>query len=324
MKILTGIQASGNLHIGNYLGVMKKIIKESQENNNNEIFTFIANYHSLTTVTTSKYLKEFTINAVIDFLALGLNYSKINFWVQSDVKEVLELYWILSNFTSMGLLERGHSYKDKVANGISSNHSLFSYPVLMASDILLFNIDKVPIGKDQIQHIEMARDIAIKFNNKYGNIFTVPEYIIEKDLNILPGTDGQKMSKSYENTIDIFSDENLLKKQCNKIITSSVKFGEILDYKNCNIYKIASSFLNEKEKINLQNRYISGKYGYGHLKKYLQEIIWEEFREAREKKIFYQNNIQDVSKILKKGSEKVSQIASKNIEKIRNIVGLNY
>lgn len=323
MKILTGIQASGNLHIGNYFGAMQKIIKESNDSKN-EIFTFIANYHSLTTMSNPKSLKEFTINAVIDFLSLGLDHSKINFWVQSDVKEILELYWILSNFTSMGLLERGHSYKDKVSKGIPSNHSLFSYPVLMASDILLFNIDKVPVGKDQIQHIEMTRDIAIKFNNKYGNVFTIPEYIIEKDLSIIKGNDGQKMSKSYGNTIDIFADEKLLKKQCNKIITSSIELGEKLDFNNCIIYDIASLFLNEKEKTELQEKYLSGKYGYGHIKKYLQEIIFEEFREAREKKIFYKNNIQDVYKILEDGSKKVSIIANENIKKIRNIVGLNY
>jgi tryptophanyl-tRNA synthetase len=188
MRVLTGIQASGKLHIGNYFGAMKPMI-ELQEKE--ELFTFIANYHSLTTSKDAKRLKELTFDAAVDYLSLGIDPKKTTFWVQSDVPQVLELYWILSKFTPMGLLERAHSYKDKVAKGIPANHALFSYPVLMAADILLLDTQKVPVGKDQIQHVEMTRDIATKFNNEYGEIFTLPEHLVNENVANIPGIDGQ-------------------------------------------------------------------------------------------------------------------------------------
>ncbi|PTB83520.1 tryptophan--tRNA ligase, partial [Sulfurovum lithotrophicum] len=173
MRVLTGIQASGKLHIGNYFGAMKPMIELQEEH---EMFTFIANYHSLTTSKDAATLKQYTIDAAVDYLSIGIDPNKTTFWVQSHVPEVLELYWILSKFTPMGLLERAHSYKDKVAKGISANHALFSYPVLMAADILMLDTQIVPVGKDQIQHVEMTRDIATKFNNEYGEIFVLPEH----------------------------------------------------------------------------------------------------------------------------------------------------
>jgi len=320
MRVLTGIQASGKLHIGNYFGAMKPMI-ELQEKE--ELFTFIANYHSLTTSKNATLLKQLTFDAAVDYLSLGINPEKSTFWVQSDVPQVLELYWILSKFTPMGLLERAHSYKDKVAKGIPANHALFSYPVLMAADILLLDTEKVPVGKDQIQHVEMTRDIATKCNNEYGEIFTLPEHMVNDDVATIPGIDGQKMSKSYDNAIDIFMEtEKKLQKRCNKIISSSTPLGEPLEYEGCNIYNIASLFLDNNRKTELQARYQTGEEGYGHFKKYLKELIWEEFAEAREKREAYINNPDLVNDILSDGAKKMQVIANNKMAIIREAVGL--
>lgn len=319
MRILTGIQASGKLHIGNYFGAMKQMIKFQEEH---ELYTFIANYHSLTSSSDSKLLRSYTTEAAIDYLSLGLDPTKATFWVQSDVPEVLELYWILSKFTPMGLLERAHSYKDKVAKNIPASHALFSYPVLMAADILLLDSQKVPVGKDQIQHIEITRDIATKFNNEYGEIFTLPEYIVEDDIATIPGIDGAKMSKSYGNTIDIFMEEKALQKQCNKIVTSSTPLGEPLDFTSCNVYAIASLFLDEVGKKELQARYQSGLEGYGNFKKYLKELIWNEFSHAREKREYYLANPNKVEEILQDGASKVRAKAKEKLKILKDAVGL--
>ena len=320
MRVLTGIQASGKLHIGNYFGAMKPMI-ELQEKE--ELFTFIANYHSLTTSKDAKLLKELTFQAAVDYLSLGIDPKKTTFWVQSDVPQVLELYWILSKFTPMGLLERAHSYKDKVAKGIAANHALFSYPVLMAADILLVDTQKVPVGKDQIQHVEITRDIATKFNNEYGEIFTLPEHMVNENVATIPGIDGQKMSKSYDNAIDIFMEtEKKLQKRCNKIVSSSTPLGEPLEYEGCNIYNLASLFLDEAQKVELQQRYQSGKEGYGHFKQYLKELIWEEFAEAREKRAYYLDNPDIVKDILNEGANKMKKIADAKMAQVREAVGI--
>ncbi len=319
MRVLTGIQASGKLHIGNYFGAMKPMVELQEEH---ELFTFIANYHSLTTSKDAETLKQYTIDAAVDYLSVGIDPVKTTFWVQSDVPEVLELYWILSKFTPMGLLERAHSYKDKVAKGIAANHALFSYPVLMAADILLYDTQKVPVGKDQIQHVEMTRDIATKFNNEYGEIFILPEHMVQEEVATIPGIDGQKMSKSYGNAIDLFMEEKALQKRCNKIISSSTPLGEPLEWKACHIYNIASLFLNEEEKRELQMRYKSGKEGYGHFKKYLKELIWEELEEAREKRAYYLDHMDEVYDILASGAQKARSIAQKKMEKVKTSIGL--
>jgi len=319
MRVLTGIQASGRLHIGNYFGAMKPMIELQEEN---ELFTFIANYHSLTTSKDAAILKQYTIDAAVDYLSIGLDPEKTTFWVQSHVPEVLELYWILSKFTPMGLLERGHSYKDKVANGISANHALFSYPVLMAADILMLDTQIVPVGKDQIQHVEMTRDIATKFNNEYGDIFSIPEHQVQAELATIPGIDGQKMSKSYGNTIDLFMDEKDLQKRCNKIVSSSTPLGEPLDHEDDNIFALASLFLDNREKLELQLRYHSGKEGYGHFKKYLKELIWEELAEAREKREYYLSHMDEVNDILAMGAKKASAVAKAKMETVRSAIGL--
>ncbi|HQR73477.1 MAG TPA: tryptophan--tRNA ligase [Sulfurovum sp.] len=319
MRVLTGIQASGKLHIGNYFGAMKPMV-ELQEAH--ELFTFIANYHSLTTSKDAATLKQYTIDAAVDYLSLGIDPQKTTFWVQSDMPEVLELYWILSKFTPMGLLERAHSYKDKVAKGIAANHALFSYPVLMAADILMLDTQKVPVGKDQIQHIEMTRDIAIKFNNEYGEIFTLPEHMVQEDVATIPGIDGQKMSKSYGNAIDLFMDEKALQQRCNKIVSTSTPLGEPLAYEGDNIYALSSLFLNASQKTELQERYKSGKEGYGHFKKYLKELIWEELGEAREKRAYYLTHMDEVHDILKEGAQKARAIAQTKMLQVKDAIGL--
>jgi len=317
--VYTGIQASGKLHIGNYFGAMKPMVELQEEH---ELFTFIANYHSLTTSKDAATLKQYTIDAAVDYLSVGIDPEKTTFWVQSDVPEVLELYWILSKFTPMGLLERAHSYKDKVAKGIAASHALFSYPVLMAADILLYDTQKVPVGKDQIQHVEMTRDIALKFNNEYGELFILPEHIVQEEVATIPGIDGQKMSKSYDNAIDLFMDEKSLQKRCNKIISSSTPLGDPLEYEGDNIYAIASLFLNDEQKRELQIRYKSGKEGYGHFKKYLKELIWEELGEAREKREYYLNHMDEVQDILAHGAKKARAIAHAKMLKVKEAIGL--
>jgi len=319
MRVLTGIQASGKLHLGNYFGAMKPMV-ELQENH--ELFTFIANYHSLTTSKDADTLRQYTIDAAVDYLSVGIDPDKTTFWIQSHVPEVLELYWILSKFTPMGLLERAHSYKDKVAKGIPASHALFSYPVLMAADILLLDTEQVPVGKDQIQHVEMTRDIAIKFNNEYGELFILPEHLVQEEVATIPGIDGQKMSKSYNNAIDLFMDEKSLQKRCNKIVSSSTPLGEPLEYEGDNIYALASLFLHDEEKLELQARYRSGKEGYGHFKKYLKELIWEELGEAREKREYYLSHMDEVHDILAQGAKKASAIASAKMEKVKAAIGL--
>ncbi len=319
MRVLNGLQSSGTLHIGNYFGAIKPMLDLQDDN---DMFMFIANYHALTSLKDPEALRKNTIDAAVTFLSLGLDPKKSTFWVQSDVREVLELYWILSSYTPMGLLERGHSYKDKVARGIGANHALFSYPVLMAADILLYDSQIVPVGKDQIQHVEMTRDIAIKFNNEHGDIFLIPEYKVDENVATVPGIDGAKMSKSYGNDISIFLEEKPLQKISNKIITDSTPLGEPLDPNNCNVYALASLFLGDTDKENLQDRYRSGKEGYGHFKKYLKELIWEYFAEAREKRAYYQDHIGEVREILDAGASKARKIASAKMEIIRDAVGI--
>ena len=321
MRLLTGIQPSGDLHIGNYFGSIKQMIDAQKTG---DTFAFIANYHAMSSGNGGKKLAELTMQIATDFLSLGINPEKSTFWVQSDSKEVLELYWILSAFTPMGLLERAHSYKDKTAKGISANHSLFSYPVLMAADILLYSPDIVPVGKDQIQHVEIARDIAVKFNNEYGDIFKIPEFKIEENVATVPGTDGQKMSKSYGNTVNIFGEEKKQLKTIKKIVTENVAMEEPKEFENCNVYNMAKLFLDTDELLNLQKRYTQGGEGHGHFKLYLAEVMWEYFREYREKRDYYMSHQDEVREILKSGAEKAKIVAQPMMEKIRVATGIKY
>jgi len=321
MRVLTGIQSSGDLHIGNYFGSIKQMVDAQAKS---DTFTFIANYHAMTSVNDGARLAELTMQSATDFLALGIDPSKNTFWVQSDVKEVLELYWILSSYTPMGLLERAHSYKDKTAKGIKANHSLFSYPVLMAADILLYSPEIIPVGKDQIQHVEIARDIAIKFNNQYGDILTIPDFQVQEEVQTVPGTDGQKMSKSYGNCVNIFGEEKKQLKVIKKIVTEQVALEDPKEFMDCNVYNMAKLFLNENELLELQARYKAGGEGHGHFKLYLADVMWEYFRPYREQRSHFVNNQDEVRDILKAGASKAQAIAAPMMEKIRTATGIRY
>lgn len=319
MRILSGIQPSGELHIGNYFGMIKRMVENQQ---NGELFAFIVNYHAMTSLSDGKALRTNTLNAATNMLSLGIDPEKSVFWAQSDLPEVLELYWILSNFTPMGLLERAHSYKDKTAKGIAANHGLFSYPVLMAADILLFNADIVPVGKDQIQHVEITRDIAQKFNNEYGEIFKLPSASIDDDVATVPGTDGAKMSKSYKNTIEMFDDEKALKKRVNSIVTDSTPVEDPKDPEKCNVFALLKLFSTPSELAEYKERYARGGEGYGIFKGELKEKILKYFEPYKEKREYYLQKPDEVRDILRAGAEKARERAIPVIKKVREAVGV--
>ncbi|PIE72724.1 MAG: tryptophan--tRNA ligase [Deltaproteobacteria bacterium] len=321
MKVLSGIQPSGQLHIGNYFGMMQKMLANSDDC---EMYIFIVDYHALTTVHEASRLAKGTIEAAADFLALGLDSEKCIFWVQSDVPEVCELTWILSTLTPMGLLERCHSYKDKLAKGIQASHGLFAYPVLMAADILLYQADRVPVGKDQKQHLEVTRDLAIKFNALYGETFVVPEPEINENTAVVPGIDGQKMSKSYGNTIPIFLEGKQLKKRVMSIETDTKAVEDPKDPESCNLYQIMKLFAPEGRMQEIHDLYINGGAAYGYLKLELLDLLNDTFGAAREKKKRYLDDPEMVRQILKKGAEKAREKAATTIDLVRKQVGLTY
>lgn len=319
-RVLSGIQPSGDLHLGNYFGMMSRMI-DYQENN--DLFCFIVNYHALTTVKDRDALERNTIEAAIDFYALGLDPEKSTFWIQSDVPQVCESTWLLSNITNVGLLERATSYKDKLSKGISANVGLYSYPILMASDILLFGGEVVPVGKDQKQHLEMTRDIAEKFNQQFGETFIVPEPDIDKDSQLIPGIDGQKMSKSYNNTIPIFGDEKKIRKKFMSIVTDSADVDEPKDI-DSPIFHLYSLFLSFDDKKDLRERFLQPGLRYGDLKNEFFECFWEYFRSFREKRDYLQNHKDYVFKSLDQGATKASIVANEYLGKARSAMGLNY
>lgn len=320
-RVLSGIQPSGSLHIGNYFAMMKPMIELQ---NSSELFCFIVNYHAMTSLHDGAELQKNTINAAMDFLALGLDPEKCFFWVQSDVPEVMELSWILSCHTSMGLLERSHSFKDKVARGLVPNVGLYTYPILMAADILLYDANIVPVGKDQKQHIEITRDIAGSFNNTYGDIFVIPEGKIEDDVATIPGIDGQKMSKSYGNTLDIFEDEKSLKKKVMKIITDSAAVEDPKNPDTCNVFAIYKLFATPDQLNNMRELYLKGGTGYGQVKKDLLEILTEYFRPYRENRKRFEDDKAEVYNILKKGADKTRNVAAVTLKRVKDAVGINY
>ncbi len=321
MRVLSGIQPSGSLHLGNYFGMMKKMIEYQEQE---ELFCFIANYHAMTSLSDGKALARGTLEAAANFLALGLDPQKSIFWVQSDMPEVQELTWVLSNFTPMGLLERCHSYKDKVGKGIAANHGLFAYPVLMGADILMFQSEKVPVGKDQKQHVEVTRDIALKFNNAYGDLFTIPEPDINEDVATIPGLNGQKMSKSYGNTIDLFLDEKALRKQIMRIVTDPTPVQDPKDPEKCNVFQIYRLFLDKEREEALRKRYLSGGLGYGEVKQELFETVRDFFDPYVERRNELLADTDGLRKILAEGAQKARCIGSKTLRKVRKKVGLAY
>lgn len=319
MRSLSGIQPSGILHIGNYFGALKQFVDLQDKY---EGLYFLADYHALTSNPDPQKLKENTINVLLDYLALGLDPKKSTIFLQSDVQIHTELMWILNNVTPVALLERGHAYKDKINKGIKANTGLFTYPVLMAADILLYDTDYVPVGKDQKQHVEFARDIAIKFNEQYGKeVFKLPQDLILDDVAIVTGIDGEKMSKSYGNMINMFLPEKELKKQVMSIVTDSASLEESKNPDN-NITKIYQLFATKEEVNNMKQKFISGNYGYGHAKKELFEKIIEYFKDAREKREKLANNLDYVHEILKEGKIKASKLAEAKMKIVRETVGL--
>ncbi len=318
-RILSGIQPSGTFHIGNFFAMMQQMINFQEDH---ELFCFLANYHAMTSSEDSESLKNNTIEAAIDFLALGLDHEKAHFWVQSDVPEVTELTWILACHTSLGLLERSHSYKDKVARGITPNSGLYIYPILMASDILLFHSEIVPVGKDQKQHLEITRDIANHFNNIFGEVLTIPEPLIAEDIAVIPGTDGQKMSKSYGNTIGMFEEEKALKKKVMRIQTDSTPMEDPKDPDTCIVFALYKLFAEKEQVENMRDRYTRGGLGYGDAKKELFGLIWEYFAPYRSRRDELAADPGEVQNILKKGAAKTRMVARESLEIIKKAVGL--
>ena len=321
MKILSGIQPSGQLHIGNYFGMMQTMIAHMESD---DLYVFIVDLHALTSVHEPARLATGTLEAAADFLALGLDPDKCTFWVQSDVPEVCELTWVLSTLAPMGLIERCHSYKDKVAKGIVASHGLFSYPVLMAADILLYQADQVPVGKDQKQHLEVARDLAIKFNNQYGDTFVVPEPAISDTMATVPGLDGQKMSKSYGNTIPIFMEGKELKKRVMAIETDATPVDDPKNPETCNLYKIMQLFAPPERMQEIHDLYVNGGAAYGYLKLELLDMLNDTFGKAREKKQHYLSDPTMLREILARGAEKARAKAVVTLDLVRSRVGLKY
>lgn len=321
MRVLSGIQPTGGLHLGNFLGMMKPMLSYMDRS---ELFVFIVNLHALTSVFDSEKLSKGTLEAAADFMALGLDPDRSIFWVQSDVPEVVELCWILTCITPMGLLERCHSYKDKIAKGISPNHGLFAYPVLMAADILLYQAHLVPVGKDQKQHIEVTRDIAIKFNGMYGETFVVPEGEISDEVATIPGIDGQKMSKSYGNTIEIFLDEKTLKKKVMSIVTDSTPVEQPKDPETCNLFQIFRHFAPHDRVVEVERLYKEGGAAYGALKKELVGILWDYFKDQRAERARLLADPGHIRNVLASGAAKARAIAVKTMDEVRRRVGTQY
>ena len=320
MRILSGIQPSGMLHLGNYFGMMRPAI-ELQEKG--EAFYFIADYHSMTSLFDADERRKNTLDVALDFLACGLDPKKSVFFKQSAVPEVTELSWLLSTVTPMGLLERAHSYKDKVAKGIAPSHGLFAYPVLMAADILIYDSNVVPVGRDQKQHVEMTRDIAIKFNEAYGETFVIPEPQIRDEVAVVPGTDGQKMSKSYGNTIEIFGDEKAIRKKIMGIVMDSRQPAEPKSDADKNLAVQLLKLVASAEVGNdFENRLRAGGLGYGDLKKALFENYWNYFVGARKKRAELAANLDYVNQVLADGAMKARSLADKVLQRARKNCGL--
>ena len=319
MRILSGIQPSGVLHIGNYFGMMKPAIALQDEG---EALYFIADYHALTSVRDPDVLRENVRRVAVDFLAAGLDPERAALFKQSDVPQVTELTWILSTVAPKGLLERAHSYKDKLARGLAPMVGLFSYPVLMAADILIYDSDIVPVGKDQKQHIEMTRDLAGKMNEQFGQIFKLPEARINPETQVVPGLDGQKMSKSYGNNIDIFGDEKETRKRVMSIVTDSTPVEAPKDPKKSTIFQLYSLFASKVEIASMRERFKKGGTGYGDFKKELFEKLWEYFSPMRKRREQILADKLYVDNVLVRGAKRANEVADDVMTRVRAAVGL--
>src|ERR1044071_664761 len=321
MRILSGIQPTGILHIGNYFGMMRPAI-QLQETKGNETFYFIADYHALTTVDNPETLRANSRRIALDFLACGLDPDKGALFRQSDVSQVTELTWILATVTPKALLERAHSYKDKVARGLPASAGLFTYPVLMAADILIYDSDLVPVGKDQKQHLEMTRDMAIKFNETFGGVLKLPEPYIQSTTETVPGVDGQKMSKSYGNTIDIFGNEKETRKRIMSMVTDSKPVEAPKDAASSTIFQLYSLLATRAEIEEMRGRFEKGGTGYGDFKKQLFEKLWSYFEPMRKRREEILKDPGYIDEVLKRGAERANEEAGKVMKRVRKAVGL--
>ena len=325
MRILSGIQPSGVLHIGNYFGMMRPAIALQAEG---EAFYFIAEYHALTSVRDPEALRENSRRVALDFLACGLDPERAALFRQSDVPQVTELAWILSTVAPMGLLERAHSYKDKLARGMAATVGLFNYPVLMAADILIYDSDIVPVGKDQKQHIEMTRDLAVKMNETFGQsepderIFKLPEPRIQAATEVVPGIDGQKMSKSYGNNVDIFGDEKETRKRIMSIVTDSTPVEAPKDPSRSTILQLYSLFASKNEIAAMRERFQKGGVGYGDFKKQLFERLWDYFAPMRKRREEILADKSHIDHVLARGAKRANEVADMVMERVRAAVGL--
>jgi len=319
MRILSGIQPSGVLHIGNYFGMMRPAIALQAEG---EALYFIADYHALTSLRDPQALRANSRRVALDFLACGLDPERATLFRHSGVPQVTELAWILSTVAPMGLLERATSYKDKLARGMAATVGLFNYPVLMAADILIYDSDIVPVGKDQKQHIEMTRDLAVKMNETFGHVFKLPEPRIQAATQTVPGIDGQKMSKSYGNNIDIFGDEKETRKRVMSIVTDSTPVDASKDPANSTIFKLYSLVASKDEIAEMRERFVKGGTGYGDFKKQLFEKLWEYFAPMRKRRQEILSDKSYIDDVLTRGANRANEIASQVMDRVRKAVGL--
>jgi len=320
MRVLSGIQPSGRLHLGNYFGAIRPQIELQQEH---ECFYFIATYHALTSLKDRRLVEEYTREVARGYLALGLDPDRTVFYRQTDVPEVTELAWILSCVTPMGLLQRCHSYKDKIAQGITPNHGLFAYPVLQAADILIMRANLVPVGQDQKQHIEVAQDIQTKFNLAFNSKALVrPEPLIREEVAVVPGTDGRKMSKSYDNTIELFCSEKAARKAIMSLKTDSTPVEAPKDPQRCNVLALLRLFAQPDEVTHWEERYRQGGVGYGEVKKRLCELYFQELGPARKRYAELEQHPEEVERILKEGATRARQVAGETMRKVRRDCGL--
>ncbi len=320
MRALSGVQPSGKIHIGNYFGAIRQYVRMQDEH---EGFFFIANYHALTTIRDPQDMRRQTLDLAADYLALGLDPQKATVFVQSDIPEVCELSWILSTVTPMGLLERCHAYKDKVAQGIPADHGLFAYPVLMAADILIYDSHVVPVGQDQKQHVEVTRDIGERFNNTYGETLVIPEPYILESTAVVPGIDGRKMSKSYDNTIPIFDPEKATRKRIMSIVTDSTPVEGAKDPEKCSVFQLYSLFATEQQRAEMAERYRAGGMGYGDAKKELFEAFMAQFGEARKRREELAADLGYVREVLSKGAERARAVARVTLDRCRAACGVD-
>lgn len=320
-RILTGIQSSGRPHLGNVLGAILPAMELSRDSKN-ESFYFIADYHSLTTIKDAATRRSNVLEVAAAWLSMGFDTNRHTFYRQSDIKEVLELTWILNCFTPYPMLANAHSFKDKSDRLSDVNAGLFDYPVLMAADILLYRANGVPVGKDQKQHLEITRDIANAFNRAYDQeILVVPESLINEQVMTIPGTDGQKMSKSYGNTLDIFAGEKELKKQVMGILTDSTPLEEPKNPDTCNVFALYQLLAEPDQIAEMRKNYLGGNYGYGHAKKALLEVILEKFKEPRAKFAAFMAEPAHLEEELKKGADKARTIAAEVMDQVRAVTG---